>query len=280
MNPSHVRFGDIIVGRQSLPAGVTIVKPTEKRDGRKLHLLFPLDSGIIVRSTPGTQDLVDRTDMAWLANWNPYSLYVANPCTAISLLVPARILDESADSSYELPIVASRELSLREPVREFVRALSADREPRERLPSYLVEKLLFEMTLSLLLETQGMRKISATAEQSLHARAMAHIAAYKSDPDLTPGAVANTMNISLRQLQRAFAANHSSITDEIRRQRVEVAVSLLSDAAYRHLDLGQIAHHSGFGGPAELRRAIAAVHNCTPSQLRAPAPSRSQKQHA
>jgi AraC-like DNA-binding protein len=280
INPSHIRFGDIAVGRQALPAGVTIVKPSDKRSGRMLHLLFPLDSGVIVRSKPGTQDLVDRTDMAWLTNWNSYSFYVANPSTAISVFVPARIVDQSADGSYELPVVASRNLSLREPVREFVRALSVDSAPRERLPSYLVEKLLFEMTLSLLLETQGMRKISATAEQGLHARAMAHIAAYKSNPDLTPGAVASTMNISLRQLQRAFAAHHSSVTDEIRRQRVEAAVVLLTDAAYRHLDLGQIAHHSGFGGPAELRRAIAAVHNCTPSQLRAPAPSTRQRQPA
>ncbi|GGF13072.1 helix-turn-helix domain-containing protein [Subtercola lobariae] len=197
--------------------------------------------------------------------------YVANPCTVVSVLVPARILDESADSNYELPIVASQNLSLRDPVREFVRAVTAENAPRERLPSYLVEKLLFEMTLSLLLETQGMRKISSSAEQSLHARAMAYIAAYKSDPDLTPSTVASTMNISLRQLQRSFAAHNSSVTDEIRRQRVETAAGLLTDPAYRHLDLGQVAHHAGFGGPAELRRAIAAVHNCTPSQLRAQA---------
>ncbi|MCU1483131.1 MAG: AraC family transcriptional regulator, partial [Subtercola sp.] len=94
------------------------------------------------------------------------------------------------------------------------------------------------------------------------------IAAYKTDPDLTPGKVASTMNISLRQLQRAFAAQDSSVNDEIRQHRVDTAVGLLSNPAYRHLDLGQIAQYAGFGGRADLRRAIAAVHGCTPTQLR------------
>ncbi|MEF2978745.1 AraC family transcriptional regulator [Subtercola sp. YIM 133946] len=256
------------IERQVLPAGVSVVRATDARDGRFLRLLFPIDAGVIVRSTPGSQDMVGRSDMAWLTNWNTYSLYVANPATVVSVLVPARILDESADSSRELPIVAASTLWLRNPVREFVRSITADGAPRERLPQYLVEKLIFEMTLSLLLETQGMSKISATAERGLHARAMAYIAAYKSDTELTPAKVAGTMNISLRQLQRAFAAENSSITEEIRQHRVETAAGLLADPAYRHLDLTQIAQHAGFGSPAEMRRAIAAVHGCTPSQLR------------
>ncbi|MCU1483135.1 MAG: Helix-turn-helix protein [Subtercola sp.] len=124
--------------------------------------------------------------------------------------MPERILSESADPAYTLPIVASRDLSLRNPVREFVRSLTDDGAPADRLPAYLVEKLILEMTLSLLLETQGLRKISASSsvEQSLYARAMAYIAAYKTDPDLTPGKVASTMNISLRQLQRATSTRN------------------------------------------------------------------------
>jgi len=266
-----LQFGSVFIVKSALMAGVTPVKAVSQRYGRNLHLLFPIDGGVIVRSAPGTQDLVGRSDMAWLTNWAPISLYVANPCQTVSVFVPERILAETADPTYELPIVASRDLSLRNPVREFVRSLTVDGAPTDRLPAYLVEKLILEMTLSLLLETQGMRKLSASAsaEQSLFARAMAYISAYKSDPELTPSKVASSMNISVRQLQRAFAAHDSSVNEEIRQQRVDTAVRLLSDSLYRHLDLAQIAEHSGFAGRADLRRAIAAVHGCTPTQLRA-----------
>lgn len=264
----NLEFGSVFVVKALLPAGVTHIRPASQRYGRNLNIMFPLDGGVIVRTSPGTQDLVGRHDMAWLTNWKPYSMYLASSATVVSVFVPSSILDESADSNYALPVVARRGLTLSTPVREFVRSLADDPAPAERLPSYLVEKLILEMTLSLLLETQGASKVGASAEQSLHARAMAYISAYKADPELTPTKVASEMNVSVRHLQRAFAAYGSSITDELRRQRAETAAGLLTDPTYRHLDLGQIADYAGFANRAELRRAITAVHGCTPSQLR------------
>ena len=269
LEQKKLAFGSVWIVKSILRAGVTHVPPYEQRYGRNLHLMFPVGGDVIVRSSPGTQDLVSCHDMAWLTNWKPYSLFLAAPATVVSVFVPSRILDESADSSYQLPVVGNRSLMLSAPVREFVRSLSDEGVPVDRLPSYLVEKLILEMTMSLILETQGMSRVNTTVEQGLHARAMAYISAYKTDSELTPAKLASEMNISLRQLQRAFAADGSSITDELRRQRAETAVGLLTDPAYRHLDLGQVADYAGFANRAELRRAIGAVHGCTPTQLRA-----------
>jgi transcriptional regulator GlxA family with amidase domain len=124
------------------------------------------------------------------------------------------------------------------------------------------------MAASLLLESRGAGGLASPAPGLLD-RAMAQIAAYRTDQSLTPTVLAQTLNISMRQLQRIFSAIGSTPSREIRRHRADLASSMLKNPAFSVLNITQIAHHSGFTDAADLRRAFEALGYCTPSQLRA-----------
>ena len=218
--------------------------------------------------------MVGRSDMAWLSNWAPYSLYVANPCQ-ISFRLRSRADTQlrAPTRMYQLPIVASQRplASQAQYGNSFAASPTTELRPNA-CPPTLVEKLVLEMTLSLLLETQGMRKIAASSsvEQGLYARAMAYIAAYKTDPDLTPGKVAaSSMNISAApaaarvrgagvfgQRRDSPAPGRHRGRDYSQTRRTDTSTSVRSP------------NTPASAVRADLRRAIATVHGCTPTQLR------------
>lgn len=91
---------------------------------------------------------------------------------------------------------------------------------------------------------------------SLQDRARALIARLHTDPSTSPATVAEIMGVPLRTLQRAFAAQGSSVAREIRRARVHAAQALLrADSASESRAL-HTAREAGFGSVVTMRRAL------------------------
>lgn len=130
--------------------------------------------------------------------------------------------------------------------------------------TYYFERLLQEMFVGLLIDTN--RPAPTVRPQQPVAHALAVIAGRCTDPDLTPAVVAQEVRLSLRQLQRLFRERDTTVGGEIRRARVDHALSLLRDSRYEMLSVDQVAQHSGFGNGSSLARAMAAEGHESPTR--------------
>jgi len=132
---------------------------------------------------------------------------------------------------------------------------------------YLVERLIVEMVFSVLVEAAP--RVSGEGRKGSGVdRARSLMLVRRADQDFGVAALARDMHLSVRQLQRLFAAEGSAPAEELRRIRVELARELMNDADYAPLGIAEIAEHSGFADAAGLRRAFALAGLPSPRTVR------------
>ena len=102
--------------------------------------------------------------------------------------------------------------------------------------------------------------------ESVRARADAIIAEQVADQDLTPASIAAQLNISLRQLYRAFDGAESPAA-RIRRRRLERAARLLADQP-PHTHVDRVAQDCGFGSAEYFSRAFRREFGLSPRAYR------------
>ncbi|WP_433608305.1 helix-turn-helix transcriptional regulator [Prescottella agglutinans] len=88
------------------------------------------------------------------------------------------------------------------------------------------------------------------------------------DPGLNAPSLARRLRISLRTLHRAFESHSMSVSQEIRRRRIEYAEELLRSARHARTPVSEIARICGAPSIAYLRIGIKEKHDVSPSRLR------------
>lgn len=130
--------------------------------------------------------------------------------------------------------------------------------------AYYFERLLQEMFLGLLIDTNRPSPAARPPHPLTHALAV--IVGRCTDRALTPAAVAEEVRLSLRQLQRLFHERNTTIGREIRRARVDQALTYLRDRQYDVLSTDQVAEFVGFSSGSSLARAMAAEGHPSPAR--------------
>jgi AraC-like DNA-binding protein len=97
----------------------------------------------------------------------------------------------------------------------------------------------------------------------------AHIEAHLGEPQLAPESVARAHFISTRSLHKLFADEDVTVSEFIRRRRLEACRRELLDPALAHETISAIARRWALANPAYFSRAFRAAYGCTPSELRA-----------
>jgi AraC-like DNA-binding protein len=136
--------------------------------------------------------------------------------------------------------------------------------------AYVVERLLVEMSFGLLLERNDALAAHSPSPRTdpLH-EARKLILLNRADPGYDIHALARDLHMSVRHVQRLFAAGGASPATVLRAMRAELAHSLLTDPQFRALTVAEIAEHSGFTNAAAMRRALASEGLAAPVALRA-----------
>jgi AraC-like DNA-binding protein len=98
--------------------------------------------------------------------------------------------------------------------------------------------------------------------------AKSYIAKNLGNPELAPSRVAIEVGVSVRHLNRLFAAEKTSLADYIWAQRTTRAHRDLITGAMRKVTIGDIAFRWGFSSQAHFCRTIVARYGATPSDLR------------
>jgi len=96
----------------------------------------------------------------------------------------------------------------------------------------------------------------------------AHVDEHLDDPALGPDSIARAHFISTRYLHKLFAAEDASVSELIRRRRLDACRRDLLDPALAHETISAIARRWALANPAHFSRAFRAAYGCTPSELR------------
>jgi AraC-like DNA-binding protein len=189
----------------------------------------------------------------------PYLYGIARPMRQVQVDIPAERLPQlSAPIHLDGSLRAGRLLTqpLRREVLEFIDAPRADRASStgQRIAS-LLDVLVRSHTES------------GTADLRL-LRAESFIAEHFADPDLDADAVARTLAISTRHLNRLFEPHGCTATQWIWRTRLSAAQRMLADGAHAAAGIGEVALECGFSTQAHFAHAFKAAYGLTPSDYR------------
>ena len=138
-----------------------------------------------------------------------------------------------------------------------------------------VEGMTTQRTLTQLLVGVLTLGFSSDAEEvqpqntAMVARAMTFIGEFAREPGLDVDSVAAGVGTSTRSLQRLFAETGTTVSAEIRAQRLRTAITSILDQSYRPANLATVAIMSGFGTTTRLNRAFTSVYGMSIAAYRA-----------
>ncbi|MFC2954163.1 helix-turn-helix domain-containing protein [Marinicaulis aureus] len=133
----------------------------------------------------------------------------------------------------------------------------------DRIAGHLLDVLGTAYSISL-----GHKMTNSTVVGLRKAQAKQYIEAQLSDPDLSPGSVADAMRISPRYLRVLFAEENETTSAYILRRRLEECASQMTNSAWRSLTVSEIAFSWGFNSAAHFTRAFRAKYGMAPSEYR------------
>ena len=167
----------------------------------------------------------------------------------VSVCIPVKVLPRFLRDSPQRAIALPDDQLVRA-FRAFAIAITHT-EGNSRLSRYAIEEMLISMASWVLLDHPPFEERVSLVD---HARSA--ILAHRHDPSYSVGRLASDLHVSLRSLQRAFARVHSTPHAELRRSRVTLAASLLTNPLDVSLTIEDVARRSGFSDAMQLRRGL------------------------
>ncbi|MEU2564030.1 helix-turn-helix domain-containing protein [Streptomyces longispororuber] len=116
--------------------------------------------------------------------------------------------------------------------------------------------------------TRGGAAQAQDGPRELLPRIEAFIAEHLADPELSPGTVAAAHHISVRYLHRLFQLRDTTVTELIRRLRLERARRDLADPRLRDLPVHRVAARWGFAEHSAFTRAFRTAYGVPPRDYR------------
>ena len=95
-----------------------------------------------------------------------------------------------------------------------------------------------------------------------------HIEANIQDPDLSVTAIARTLGVTPRSIQKVVAQTGQTVSQVILRRRLEGCLQWLGDPRRRHLSITDIAFNWGFSDLSYFNRSFKRAYGKTPSDCR------------
>lgn len=254
-------FGSVTLVRDAYPEGDFRFSAADPGDDALIiHAVLKGNLG----ASPESADAVEAGSAFLVLDARPSRIVAGRAAEVLSIVMPADVARGTGIDPESLHL-ATIESALLAPAIDFMsRALTTARE--SSLVMYFLERIIQEMVVGLLIDSSRMTLVPKSPETVTVAVTL--IAARCQDPALTASSLAQDLSISLRQLERLFAKRSTTVAREIRRARIQHAISLLSDQSYAALSIDQIAQYSGFANGSSLARAMASEDMSSPRKYR------------
>jgi AraC-like DNA-binding protein len=270
MSMHAVEIGNVTLSRASLsPAEVSSRPQPSRHTSERTYNLYIVDRR--QRLVLGGQPLVLQPGDFTLADSILASTIVMDePYTTIGLTVPAsflraympdpdRVVGVCFSGSEGLPRVVS------------VMLLEMWRMAEEGTLAAVGNRLLvslFEAFAACCELSEPRRNVSTSSAVARRAQIRKAIHSRLRDPDLSLGSLARDLGLSTRYVQMIFDEGEDSISQYIRKQRLEGCRRELADPAWREHSVTGIAFRWGFNSAAHFCRVFRAHFGMSPSRFR------------
>ena len=237
-------------------------------DPALIHIGFLLSGRLTVSFNSDPTEVFAPATAYALPGWEVVTIESSGITRGLDIQLPqARLVDRGVRIRYDrLHLDAAA--SLGTPLRLFALAVVDAAWSPSMVGSLVVERTIEDLMVGMFLEEQGYAMDSDDLRAGLRARATAQIVSKHVTAGLNPAAVAQQLGVSLRHLQRAFEGSGTSVAQEINRARAASAMLVLSSPTSAGLTLAETAARAGFGSVFELRSALRAHYDTSPSEIR------------
>lgn len=150
---------------------------------------------------------------------------------------------------------------------EFRRSTIGDR--RARTAVHLLSVLVMELLEA---DTTDEADDASGAGHEMLSRIHGYIEEHLMDPDLSPESIARAHHISVRYLQKLFQNDGSTVSQWVRRRRLEFCRLELGRSS-RRITMAAVAHRWGFSSPSHFSRTFRGAYGMSPSEWQALATS-------
>lgn len=268
---ASVQLDGLLVHRFALAAGKTRKTASVQNDPNLLCVLVRAGAvGVSFTHEPATQWKIDARRGFFLRSSEDYLLNWTDDTEVILVVARERLVtDFGASVDGDRHPLFAESSGLVGPTTGFFAELLGSEVLPGRVAAYALSRLAEEMLGSLFLERSSVGADRVPESPSLYRRALALMAARRAEASWTTAVLAIELAVSPRHLQRAFQAQGTSPSAELRRLRVELAVQLLTQPRYRMLSIADVARYAGFTTIDDLRRAFRIERMPAPSRVRA-----------
>jgi len=254
----------------------TVVSPFTSTAGPpggsdEVHIGFVEEGSVIVPSVPASLRRSTAPATYVFPAWHEIDLECPETTCGIDIAVSGSHLADRGITLRERDYGISPSSEVGQPLHIFAAALlDAALGPEPATVNALVtERALDDLIVGVFMANPAKTVSSEELRAGLRLRAASLISASHQFPDLTPAVIADTLGVSLRHLQRAFAESNLSVARLISTRRADTAALLLRSADAASLTMNEVAARAGFSSASELRAAFVARYLLRPSDYRA-----------
>jgi AraC-like DNA-binding protein len=241
-----------------------------REDGNDDVILTMADVPILMRS-PGMEDFVVKTgDLLVLSQARSAQFTLPRAARGWSVRLPHRILHAAIPDLDEAPL---RGVSRQAPgmflLRSYVQATAQERFDDPSITAMAARHL--QDLIALVLrggDRHGGETVPGLVSSSRRKVIEADMLAHLGKPNLDLEWIAARQGVSVRHVQRLFASQGTSFSDELRRMRLEKAVAALSDERNADRTILSIAMDLGFLDAPTFNRSFKRHFGFTPGEMR------------
>ncbi|WP_323019176.1 helix-turn-helix domain-containing protein [Pararhodobacter sp.] len=154
-------------------------------------------------------------------------------------------------------------------VRENILTFAETMDGRDPAVTALLQDIVIDLVATGLASVADGHLDLASPEQLILIRARSYISDTVTDPELNRSKVAEHIGLSVRRLNDIFAKDGSSISEEIRRQRLERVAADLRDPRLQGLSISEIAMRCGYENLQHFSTLFRSAHGVSPRAWRA-----------
>ncbi|WP_172385884.1 helix-turn-helix domain-containing protein [Streptomyces sp. MNP-20] len=231
-----------------------------------MHVRGPVSS---VRE--GARTLLEPNDLVFCDPARRHLLRFGDDCQMIFFRVPPCYLGVTEAELHQVvgvPVRGGEGLGAL--VSGFLSALAAEAELRrttsgDRLSRTAVHLLSVLVVELLETESAGGAAPGARGGHETLARIRAFIEEHLMDPGLSPESIARAHHISVRYLHKLFQNDGTTVSQWVRRRRLE-SCRIELGRSHRRFTMAAVAHRWGFSSPSHFSRAFRGAYGMSPSE--------------
>lgn len=268
-----VHFG--VQRRQLASIGVVVftlsamrVAGAVMRRSGTVHIGFVIEGSAALTPLGGEPVVLLPGDACVVTDWSALDVSCEDGTRGLHVLIPESKLRERGVRVRTTRYRLEGPRTLANPLLALAMSITESEWQPTPTAARIAERALEDLAVGLLVESEDNEVDLDDLRAQFRRRSIEEIVARHRDPDLNPGTLAKQLGVSLRHLQRAFEHSGTTVSEQILRQRVESAATLLTAPGGSALTVAEVARAAGFSSPYELRSALKSRFGALPTQMR------------